>query len=100
MPAKGQDATIYVGEDVTLRVTMSPPTNISGWTIEYTTAGIAKDASIIDAEAGVFEVSLASNDTGILGPGSRPHAFWRMDENNVRPLTLGALSVVKVAKKP
>lgn len=94
MPKTGQDATIYSGEDVTLRVSMSPPQSISGWSLRYVVGNeIDKAAVIVDAGAGVFQVALTDDDTAALEQREYSHAFWRTDADNERPLAIGKLLV-------
>lgn len=98
--------SFYKGEDVTLTVTMSPVTNITGWTLQFTlrkqygdtTALITKTTgagiTITDAANGVFQVTLASADT--VNQELRPYVYdiQRTNAGNRTVLTIGNLTLL------
>jgi len=109
MPKLNQNATVYVGEDVAIRVTLDPVVDITGWTIicvastglgASATKTISKGCTIVDAEAAVFEVVLTDDDTGGLEHRAYELSFWRTDAGEERPLTLGTLTALQTSREP
>lgn len=87
-------------EKVTVRVTMSETTDITGGTfslnvrdedgevIYQTTA-----ASLENPTVGIFSFTIASADTGAMAYADRPYDIWRTDSGNEKQLVHGTLTV-------
>jgi hypothetical protein len=102
------DIAWYLGEDVTLTVTMSPAVNITGWSLAFTVKRAYGDAAallskttaagitITDAANGVFRVTLASADTNnaTVGAGAYVYDVQRTDSGFRTVLCLGTLTVL------
>ncbi len=99
-----QSVAFAAFEAPTLKVTMSPPTNISGWTLQLNIRRsyasmpplLIADMTptIIDAATGVFSFSLTSLQAGVtLGPGSYACDIWRTDSGNEKRLVVVSLTV-------
>jgi len=98
--------SFYKGEDVTLTVTMSPITNITGWTIQFTVRKAYGDATalitkttgagiaITNATNGVFTVTIASADTSGLEQRAYVYDISRTDAGNRTVLTIGNLTLL------
>jgi hypothetical protein len=97
----------YKGEDVVLTVSMSPTTNISGWTLAFTLKKLYTDntpvftkttggggITITDSVNGVFTITIASADTS--GLDLRAYAFdiQRTNAGNRTVLTIGNLTLL------
>jgi hypothetical protein len=109
MAVTNQTIEIYRGEEVTLEFTLTPTTNITGWTIQFTVAKAANStvkvidtmaASIANAVGGIFSVSLDADVTGDLEPGTYYYDAWRMDAESERLLAAGLFKVFAVARLP
>lgn len=92
--------TFFRGEDITLDFQMSPPIDISGWTITFTAADglggtvqITKTATSSDGPRGRFRVVLASADTAALDPGRYVWDVRRTDSGNRATLADGYLDL-------
>lgn len=109
--SSGSMATIanisfYKGEDVTLTVTMSPATNITGWTLAFTVRKSYGDASalmtktsgagitVTDATNGVFKVAIASADSTGLEQRAYVFDIQRTDSGSRTVLTIGTLTLL------
>jgi hypothetical protein len=98
--------SFYKGEDVTLTVTMSPATNITGWTLAFTVkqkygdaiAVVSKSTSsgitITDAVNGVFTVTIASADTNLLDQQGYVYDIQRTNAGNRTVLAIGNLTLL------
>jgi len=99
--------SIYRGEDVTVTDTMSPATNITGWSLAFTVrknygdpnpALIAKTVgagiTITNATNGVFTIAIARADTASLTPGVYVYDVQRTDAGNETVLTIGYLTIL------
>jgi hypothetical protein len=98
--------SFYKGEDVTLTVTMSPATTITGWTLQFTlrkqfgdatalvTKTIGSGITVTDATNGVFTVSLASADTSGLDLRAYVYDIQRTDSGNRTVLTIGNVTLL------
>jgi hypothetical protein len=96
----------YKGEDDVLTVSMSPATNITGWTIKFTvrknyndptaliTKTVGSGITVTDATNGVFTITIASADTS--GLDLRAYAFdvQRTSAGNRTVLTIGNLTLL------
>jgi len=104
--AANANISFYRGEDVTLTVTMSPATNITGWTLQFTVRKAYGDAAalitkttgagitITDATNGVFTVSIASADTLDLEQRAYVFDIQRTNSGNRTVLTIGNLTLL------
>lgn len=104
--ATSANISFYKGEDITLTVTMSPVTNITGWTLQFmvkkqygdATAQITKTVgsgiTITDATNGVFTVAIARADTSGLDPGVYVFDIQRTNAGNQTVLTIGNLTLL------
>ena len=94
MVVPSSDFTIYQGETVTLRWTLQPATNIAGWSIRFAIrGGPQKTAQIVDAPAGVFEVTLTAAETRALAVGAHYYDVARIDPGQEAVLAVGHLVV-------
>jgi hypothetical protein len=96
----------YQGEDVTLTVTMTPATNITGWTLRFSLKKQYADAAalitkssgagltITDAANGVFKVTLTSADSAALDLGNYVYDIQRIDSSSRTVLTIGNLTIL------
>jgi len=104
--ASKADIAFYQGEDVTLTVTMSPATNITGWALQFTVRKQYGDAAavltktegagitITDATNGVFKVALASADTAGLELRACVFDIQRTNAGSHTVLTIGNLTLL------
>lgn len=99
------DLSLYRGEDITITVTMSPPTNVSGWTFalsvkrryEDSTTLISKTSpTIVNATSGIFRFSLASADTfnANVSTGDYVYDVQRTNSGSQTVLCAGSLKVL------
>lgn len=98
--------SVYKGEDVGITDSMSPVTNITGWSLQFTlrryygdaaavlTKTIGAGITVTDATNGVFKVSIASADTANLTPGVYVYDVERADAGNRTVLTIGYLNIL------
>jgi hypothetical protein len=94
MMVPSNDFTIYQGETVTLRWTLQPVTNIADWSIRFAMRdGLQKAAQIVDAPAGVFQVTLTAEETGALAVGAHYYDVARVDPGQEAVLAAGYLVV-------
>lgn len=97
---------IFRGTDVTVKLTMEPVEDITGWTIEFTVEGspnspklIQKQAVITNPTQGLFEVDLTAMETD-LRVGRYQYDAFRIDSGSSRRLAGGDLIVQDVARLP
>lgn len=108
--AQPQDiGPIYRGEDVTLNFTMTPLTDITGWTMSFRVKAKLEDASVLlgpinasitTAAAGTFSVPLTAAQTSTLPVGTYDYDVWRTDSGSAATLDLGKLTVKGSVKTP
>lgn len=106
--AATQDLSWYRGEDVTLAVTLSPTTDITGWTLSFKVKQNATDAtalltvagSITGAAAGTFSVSLTAAQTASVPTGVYVYDIWRTDSGAATALTVGSVTVKNSPRVP
>lgn len=99
--AQHNDGSFYRGEDVVITVTMSPVTNISGWTIAGQVKNLLTDptalitlaGTVTNASAGIFTVPLTAAQTLSLAAGSYPYALERTDSGSSALISEGTLQV-------
>jgi hypothetical protein len=107
--AINQTIEIYRGEEVELPFTLTPVTDISGWTIQFTVAkGPNSSIKTIDTMAGTitsavdgeFSVNLTAEVTGGINPGNYYYDVWRTDADSERVIAAGLFRVLPVARLP
>ena len=99
---------VYRGEDVTITFTMTPTTDISGWTIAgtfrqapqqgpvlFTVAG-----SVTSAVAGIFTLSIAAATTASLPANLYAYDVWRTDSGSAANLSTGLMRVLGSSRVP
>lgn len=99
--------SIFKGEAVVINFTMSPVTDITGWTIKMTIRDNANDAAtvlsvdgvIILAAAGTFKFTLTSVQTKIT-VGNYAYDVQRIDASGESVLSIGTLSIVQEVLYP
>jgi hypothetical protein len=99
-----QNFDLDVGQAATVRITMAPPLNVTGFTtrfrmransggnpvIEKTTAS---GVTIHDSTDGVFYIALAAADMSPIPPGDYRWSFWRTDSGSESPIAGGIIHV-------
>lgn len=105
--ATHNDLSWFRGEDILLTFTMSPVTDITGWTIngaikanlDYAAPVLTISCTVTTPAAGVFTMAVsAAQNTTSLGSGSYVYAVERIDSGSVAVLSEGALVVKPSAK--
>jgi predicted RecA/RadA family phage recombinase len=98
--------SIYKGEDVAITDSLSPVTNITGWSLQFTlrknygdtsailTKTIGAGITVTDVTNGVFKIALANADTANLAPGVYVYDVERTDAGNRTVLTIGYLNIL------
>ncbi len=95
------------GTDITLEITMTPITNISGWSLMFelgvlpfdnTAALITKTTAgggitIVDALNGIFRVLLTKAETDPLGALNYYHEIRRIDVNDEALISYGSVVI-------
>jgi hypothetical protein len=92
--------TFFQGEDILLTLTMTPPTDITGWTLLSTvkdelggTTQFNPTVSATDYGRGVFTVSLSRAQTSALTPGDYVWDVRRTDSGKNAVLAHGEITV-------
>lgn len=108
--AQPQDiGPIYRGEDVSMTFTMTPTTDITGWTMSFRLKAQISDASVLlgpvnatitTAAAGIFAVALTAAQTLTLPVGTYDYDIWRTDSGSAATLDLGKVTVKGSVKTP
>jgi hypothetical protein len=92
-------------EAITVTVTMSPATDITGWalkfsvrdnsrTLMFTAKTVGSGITITDAGSGVFTVTILTADTGAMTPGGvYSYDVWRTDSTHEARLAYGPVQV-------
>lgn len=96
------------GEDVILNFTMTPLTDITGWTISCRIKRALADpitlvtitASITSAAAGTFAVALGATQTSTLSAGTYVYDVWRTNPGAAAGLAIGSVLVKGTVKQP
>lgn len=100
--------SIYKGEAVVINFTMSPVTDITGWTISLTIRTNANDVGsalltvagvVVSAVAGTFKFTLTSAQTKI-AVGNYAYDVQRIDAGGESVLSLGVLAIVQEVLYP
>jgi hypothetical protein len=99
---------IYRGEDVSLNFTLTPLTDITGWTLSFAlkqrlddpSARLTVAGSITTASAGTFAVALSAANTTSLSAGTYRYDVWRTDSGSAAALATGALTVKGTVRLP
>jgi hypothetical protein len=94
------NVAIFQGEDVSLNFTLTPPADITGWTIVSTikdklggTTQFTPVVTITDAGRGKFKAALPRANTSSLSPGDFVWDVRRTDSGNNTVLAHGELTV-------
>lgn len=98
----------YRGEDVELDFTMTPLTDITGWTISCrvkltptdATALLTVNATIQTAAAGTFKVPFTSAQTSGLSANTYAYDVWRTDSGSQAALSIGSLTIKGSPRTP
>lgn len=107
--AELNDISCYKGEAVALTFTMTPLTDITGWTIAFTVRNNATDAVALLSKAatlttplsGIFTVNLTSTETKTtLGTGTFAYDAQRTDPASEAVLSIGTLDIVQEVLYP
>src|SRR4051794_10550819 len=87
---------LHRGEDLTLDFQMTPPADVTGWTISLKVADklagtvqFTKSASVVDGPRGKFRVTVAAADTSGLAVGRYVWDCRRTDSGNKTTLADG-----------
>lgn len=98
--------SLYKGEDVVVTDSMTPVTNITGWSLQFTlrknygdatalvTKTVGAGITVTDATNGVFKITLASADTANLALGNYVYDVERTDVGNRTVLSIGNLNIL------
>lgn len=107
--AVANDITFYKGEAVALVFTMTPTTDITGWTIVMTIRNNATDSVTLlsvtgvltTPASGIFTLSLTSAQTKTtLGVGTFAYDIQRTDAASEAVLSIGSLFVTQEVLYP
>lgn len=98
---------IYRGETVTLHFSMTPPKDITGWTISFTAAKARGSqnklfqvtATITSGPNGTFDVPITNIQSNIL-PGTYAWDVWRVNPGFDRILGEGDFIISPSARIP
>lgn len=89
--------SVYLGGTINLVFTMSPVTDITGWTIVYTMRGLLVttlvltiSATLTDPTAGVFTVPFTRAQS-ILLRGEYMYDIWRTNAGFETPVSVGSI---------
>ncbi len=94
--------SFFRGEDVTVDFQMTPPADVTGWTISFTLkdtlggttqTGFPLTAAIVDGPGGRFRVAIASGLTAGLAVGRYVWDARRIDAGNKTTLADGYLDL-------
>jgi hypothetical protein len=92
--------TMFRGEDIVLAFEMSPPADITGWTITLKVAAslggavqFTRSATITDGPRGRFTVAIASADTSALSVGRYVWDARRTDAGSKTTVADGTLDL-------
>jgi hypothetical protein len=90
----------FRGEDITLNFQMTPPVDVTGWTITLTvkdtlggTTQFSKSATIVDGPRGLWKVTIANGDTIALAVGRYVWDARRTDSGNKSTLADGYIDL-------
>ena len=92
--------SFFRGEDITVDFTMTPPLDITGWTLSLEVANnlggtvqFTKSATIVDGPRGRFRVTIASADTATLAVGRYVWDCRRTDAGNRATVADGGIDL-------
>src|ERR1700674_5461632 len=97
-----EDISFEKGQDLLVKVTMTPPTNITGWTLQLSVRQHYGDAVMVfsvgsgsivitDSANGLFQITVASALTSGLTPECYVYDIQRIDPGSRVVLTRGNL---------
>lgn len=101
-----QNFEVVIGEDYTIPVVMTPPTDITGWTITFTvkdkdgnpviTKTVGSGITVTHAATGVFEIAVSSSNNDTIG--NYKFDVWRTDSGNATQINFGEIVVAEREK--
>lgn len=102
------EGTVYRGETYTLAFTMTPLTDITGWTISWRLKTALTDvaalltivATTVVAASGTFSVTLTAAQTAALTMDTYVADVWRTDSGSEALLATGRLQVKGTVRVP
>jgi hypothetical protein len=105
--AQMNDIACYKGEAILATFTMTPATDITGWTITFTLRRHATDAAVLlqkscgvfDAVNGKFQLALSKAET-TLGAGDYVYDIQRVDSGSEAVLSIGRFHVAQEVLTP
>lgn len=98
--------SFYRGEDTLITVTMTPITDITGWSLQFTarvtldilpiaiTKTTGHGITLTNPTGGVFTIFLLSADTNTLDPGNYYFDIQRVDSGFHGVLTTGVMTLL------
>ena len=96
----------FPGDDVSIRFTLTPPTDITGWSLTFTvrnkpggttqfTKTVGSGIALTDTGRGIFTVTINSADTSSLASGDYEWSVKRTDAGSNVVLSHGYLYLDK-----
>ena len=98
MPSAAQPVEFVPNAKKTFKVTMSPATDIAGWTFiltirqNGTSMFSTTTVTVNDSDNGVFSISMTATQTGTLGLGYFDYDIWRTNSTAETQLVIGPLT--------
>lgn len=100
--------TFLRGEDLSLGFTMTPLTDITGWTIvftvkaapEATTSLLSINATLTTPSSGIFTVPVTAAQTLGLSANTYAYDIWRTDSGSAAGLSIGSFTMKGSVKTP
>lgn len=98
-----QAVAVSVWEAPRFRITMTPATNVSGWTLVLNIRSTVQPGTLLlqltspimeDAGVGIFYFTASSAQLGALGAGDFDFDVWRIDTANEKRLVWGPLNLL------
>lgn len=102
------EGTVYRGETYVMAFTMTPTTDITGWTLSWRAKTTPSDvlalltvnAAITSSAAGQFSVTLTAAQTATLTSDSYTCDVWRTDSGSEAAVAMGRLLVRGTVRVP
>ena len=99
--AQKNNISIYKGEATQLAFTMTPTTDITGWTLTFSlkpnasdpTASLTIAGAITNAAAGTFTITISHAQTGGLASGTYAYDVQRTNSGSETVLSIGVITV-------
>lgn len=100
--------TFLRGEDLSLVFTLTPLTDITGWTIvftaktapESTTSLLSISGSVTTAASGIFTVPVTAAQTLGLTANTYAYDIWRTDSGSAAGLSIGSFTMKGSVRTP